>query len=345
MILRETTLRKRKEKLKLMTSGLGLEGAYTETLKRIQEQCESQSKLAMQALMWISQSERPLQVDELRHTLAVEIESTDLDLDNAPSIHAILACCLGLIIVDKESSTVRLIHFTLHEYLREHSILFPSAHRTMAEVCLAYLNLQSPKDLSPLSSQETIKPPFLEYASYYWGTYARMETTDTGKSLAVKLLDEYDTHISASLLLEKIYSEEGIRWFGGPEPAGFTGLHVVACFGNTEILTLLLKIKARDVGQRDFGGRTPLIWAAARGNLEVVEMLLGLKGVSVKEKDKEGRTALSWAARNGHQEIVRVLLKKDSSTPRIVDKDGRRPLLWAAKSGEEDIVKLLLKKD
>jgi len=50
-VLRETTLHKRKEKLQKMTSGLGLEGAYTDTIRRIQEQSENRSKLAMQALM------------------------------------------------------------------------------------------------------------------------------------------------------------------------------------------------------------------------------------------------------------------------------------------------------
>jgi len=142
-ILRETTLHKRKEKLQKMTSGLGLEGAYTDTIRRIQEQSENRSKLAMQALMWISRSERPLRVNELRYALAVKIGSTHLSLDNVPSIHTILSCCLGLIAVDKEASTVRLTHFTLHEYLRDHSSLFPSPDGTIAEVCLTYLNLQS----------------------------------------------------------------------------------------------------------------------------------------------------------------------------------------------------------
>ena len=182
-ILRETTLRRRKEKLKQVTSGLGLEDAYTDTLKRIQEQCGNQSKLAMQALMWISQSQRPLRVDELCHALAVEIGSTHLDPDNVPSIETILRCCLGLIVVDKEASAVRLIHFTLQEYLRQHSTHFSSAHGTIAEVCLTYLILQ-PKDQSFPSSEDMTKTPLLEYASYYWGTHARMQTTDTGKSLA-----------------------------------------------------------------------------------------------------------------------------------------------------------------
>ena len=226
-----------------MTSGRGLEGAYTDTLDRIQEQCENQTILAMQALMWISRSERPLIVNELCHALAVEIGSTHLDSDKVPSIHTILSCCLGLIAVDEEASTVRLIHFTLHEYLRDHSTLFPSPHGTMAEVCLTYLNFQPTEDPLPPSEPMT-KTPFFEYASYYWVAYAGKETTNKGKSLAVKLLSQYDTHRSAGLLLSKIYCEEGGLWGrNGLPSAGFTGLHIAAFFGNTEIVASLLKIK------------------------------------------------------------------------------------------------------
>ena len=54
------------------------------------------------------------------HALGVEIGSPDLDSDNVPSIGTLLDCCQGLVSVDKEASTIRLIHFTLQEYLRAH---------------------------------------------------------------------------------------------------------------------------------------------------------------------------------------------------------------------------------
>jgi len=87
--------------------------------------------------MWISQSERPLKVIELCHALAVEIGSLNLNADNVPAVGELLACCQGLIAVDKEASTVRLIHFTLQEYLRARPELFGTAHSTIAETCLS----------------------------------------------------------------------------------------------------------------------------------------------------------------------------------------------------------------
>ena len=115
-----------------MTDGLGLWDAYGKTLGRIKEQDGQKPRLGMAAIMWILHSERPLRVDELCHALGVEIGSPELDPGDVPSIMTLLACCQGLIVVDKEASTVRLIHFTLQEYLKAHPELFGRAHSTMA---------------------------------------------------------------------------------------------------------------------------------------------------------------------------------------------------------------------
>jgi len=101
-----------------MTDGLGLRNAYGATLDRIKGQGGDRSRLGMAALMWISHAEEPLKPDDLCHAIAVEIGPPNLNIDNVPSIGT-LACCQRLVFVDK-ASTVRLIHFTLQEYLLAH---------------------------------------------------------------------------------------------------------------------------------------------------------------------------------------------------------------------------------
>jgi len=128
-----------------MSDGLGLESAYGESLGRIKGQGGAKAKLGMAALMRITHSERPLKVVEICHALAVEIGSPNLHADDVPSIGTLLSCCQGLIAVDKEASTVRLIHITLQEYLRAHPELFGTVDTTMAETCLQYLNSQQVK--------------------------------------------------------------------------------------------------------------------------------------------------------------------------------------------------------
>ena len=161
-----------------MTDGLGLGDAYDATLSRIKGQGGRKARLGVATLMWISHSERPLKPDELRHALAVEIGLPNLNNDNVPSIGTLLACCQGLVIVDQEASTIRLIHFTLQEYLRAHPELFGSAHLTIAETCLSYLNSQEVKALSTSSTPDLRGTPLLEYSSLYWGIHAKKDLSD-----------------------------------------------------------------------------------------------------------------------------------------------------------------------
>jgi len=107
-----------------MTDGLGLGDVYGATIERIKTLGWDKSRLGIGALMWITHAERPLSADELCHALAIELGSTDLNAGNIPSISTLVGCCQGLIAVDKEASTVRLIHFTLREYLSARPDIF-----------------------------------------------------------------------------------------------------------------------------------------------------------------------------------------------------------------------------
>ena len=95
-ILQETTIHRRRQKLRAMKNGLNLEGVYGETLGRIKAQGGEKARLGMGVLMWISHSRRPLQVDEICHALAIRIGSNDLDRNDIPTISTLLGCCQGL---------------------------------------------------------------------------------------------------------------------------------------------------------------------------------------------------------------------------------------------------------
>ena len=183
-VLQETTIYRRRQKLRAMNDSIGLGDAYGATLDRIKGQGGERARLGMAALMWISLAERPLKADELCHALSVEIGSPNLNTDNIPSISTLIACCQGLIVVEKEASAVRSIHFTLQEYLRAHPELFGAAHSTMAETCLSYLNSRQVKAISTSPSPDLQGTPFLEYSSLYWGVHAKRDLSDCAKRLA-----------------------------------------------------------------------------------------------------------------------------------------------------------------
>ena len=172
-ILQESTIYRRWERLGRITDGLGLRDAYGATIEGIKARGEYTSVLGMGALMWISHAERSLRADELCHALAVELGSTNFNADNVPSISTLVGCCQGLIAVDKEGSTVRLIHFTLKEYLSSRPDIFSRPDSAMAEVCLTYLNSEQVKAISTDLSPNMLDSPFLEYCSLYWGVHAK----------------------------------------------------------------------------------------------------------------------------------------------------------------------------
>ena len=173
-----------------MTEGSELGDVYGATIERIKEQAGDKSRLGKVALMWVSHVERLLQADELCPALAVKLGSTDFNACNTPSISTLVSCCQELITVDKEASTVRLIHFTLQEHLSAHPDIFSGPHSAMAEIFLTFLNSQQVKALSVDPSPDMQNTPFLEYCSVYWGAYAKREFSDCVRSLAAELLKE-----------------------------------------------------------------------------------------------------------------------------------------------------------
>ena len=352
-ILQGTTIGRRRQKLNAMTDGLGLESAYGATLGRVKEQDEEESMLGMAALMWISHSERPLEADELCHALGVEIESVDLDGEKFPLIGTLQACCQGLVAIDKEASTVRLIHITLQEYLRAHAELFDRPHATMAETCLSYLNSYQVKALSaspsrcvrgrpfPRYSSLYSDTPFLVYSSLYWGIHAKRDLSDCAKRLALKLFGNHNNHISIEILL----NESRLFYPSFEEPSSFSGLHCASFLGIVGIVASLIEVEGCDINQTDCTGSTPLSWAALRGHEGVVKILLERDDVIPDKPDNYGQVPLWDAAENVHVGVVEMLLERGDVNPENANWYGETPLCWAALNGCEGVVKILLGRD
>jgi len=345
-ILGEVTIYKRRKKLEEMTKGKGLGDAYTPTLTRIRSQGGSKSRLGMEALMWISHSERPLKALELCQALGVERGDTDQNAGNIPEIETVLRCSLVLITVEP-SSTVRLVHFTLQDHLANDSSLFHSPHSMMAEVCLTFLNSHWVRDLSTTLCSPPIAAPFVGYASCYWGAHARKELSRGVELLALKLLDGYDKHISSKLLL--IHKRPQWRWRrpkreGGNALEGFTGLHGAAYLGLVKIAHALFETRRWDLNATDFEGNTALAWAAREGHEGMVKMLLEREGMDPNTRDIYGLTPFLRAAWEGHGGVVKMLLEQVGANPYTADGDGETSLCGAAYGGHGGVVKVLLER-
>ena len=172
-----------------------------------------------------------------------------------------------------------------------------------------------------------------------------MGMTENIELLALKLLDRFDEHISAQLLLLRYYRWAFKEPFYGGEvgPMGFTGLHGVAFLGIVEIAVAVLDMKEWDVKAADYTGNTALIWAAIRGHSEVVKIPLEREDINPNQADTEsGSTPLSRAAKYQHLGVVKMLFGREEVNPDQGDtKSGRTPLSWAAEYGHSGVKMLL----
>ena len=327
-----------------MEKGKGLGDAYTATLARIRSQNGSKARLGMEALMWISHSERPLKALELCQALGAETGDTDQNTGDIPAIETVLRCSLGLVTVEALSSVVRLVHFTLQEHLSNDSSLFPSPHSMMAEICLTFLNFRCIRDLSTALDSPPVGAPFVGYASCYWGAHARKDLSERVKLLALKLLDGYDKHVSSKLLLihERDWWWHVSQQEGSDALGGFTGLHGAAYLGIVEIARALLETREWDLNTVDVEGNTAFAWAARKGREDVVKMLLARQGVGPDTANADGRAPLFWAAAFGRVGVVDMLLERTDVDPDRRDKYGQTPLFRAAWAGNEGVAGILL---
>ena len=324
-----------------MTTGLELGDVYGATIERIKAQGGDKSRLGMTTLMWISHAARPPRADELYHALAVQPGSTDFNAGNIPSMSTLVNCYQGLITVDKEASTVRLIHFTLQEYLSAHPDIFIKPHSAMAVFCLTYLNSKQVKALSTAPSPDTRGGSFLEYCSVYWGVHAKKELSESGKSLALELLKEPYSKISTKLLFS--HADLYLRDDSTYRP--FSGLHCASFFGIVEVVVALIDAGGSDINGEGFWGCTPLSWAACNGHEGVVGILLGCGEVNPDKADEFGITPLMDAAGGGHEGVVKILLGRAEVNPGKPDETGETPLSDAARNGHEGVVKILLERE
>ncbi|KAF1995099.1 ankyrin, partial [Amniculicola lignicola CBS 123094] len=306
-VLQATTIRDRYEALK--TLPLDLDEAFDGTMRRIEQQPGALSNKAARIIVWIHLAERPLTVDELLCSLLIKDGDKSLDPNGIPIRKSLVNCCQGLALIDQETSTVRLVHYSLEEYLIRQDKIFGHTkvewHSKIATTCLTFLNFPS---RGTEESGETMA--LLVYAATQWGHHIRR--ADDSPDMLLDLAIEYLYHGLAN-------NPEHLRLLGrvmfgfyDMENISNDVLHTAAFFGSP--------------------------WS---GHDVVVKLLLDTGKVDPDLKDKYGWTPLSRAAWNGHKAVVKLLLDTGKVDANLEDKNGWTPLFRAAENGHGEVVKLL----
>ena len=310
-----------------------LDQTYDEAMARIQGQVQEHSELALSALSWISNTLRPLRLDELQHALAVRLGDHNLDKEALEDEVLIISISAGLITVDAESRTVRLVHFTVEEYFKKMKWKwFPDADSRIAETCITYLSFDAFGNGRCISDQQLElrlqENCFFDYAARNWGFHAYRADEHAIEDLALDFLsNDHKVSSSSQIMLMPKYYYTG---YSQSIPDQVFGVHLTAYFGLMRISKRLLEAKTV-VDSKDSSGQTPLSWAAIEGHEAIATLLLSRGDVAADSQDRFCRTPLSWAAIEGHEAIAKLLLSRGDVAADSQDEYGRTPLSHAAR--------------
>ena len=268
----------------------------------------------------------------------------------------------------KEFLTANRLAEPIKDVSRYH-IGLEAAHTVLARACLGVLlRLDDRIDRDDIENF-----PLARYAAQYWASHARFENASSHTRDGMECLFDADKPHYATWLW--IYDEEqyGRSMFtkhpikreavplyhaarlgfcdlaehliakhpehvnarGGVE---VTPMHIAACEGHVDILSLLLD-RGADLDGRGRWDETPMYRALRKEKLEVGRYLLN-RGAEVNARNTYGYLPLIYVAE--HVEFVRMLLDRGA---RINDHDnylGITPLHTAARGWDIQAVRLLL---
>ncbi|KAL6361198.1 hypothetical protein LRP88_04661 [Fusarium phalaenopsidis] len=316
--------------------------AYDETYKAAMERIGSQANteaFAKKVLAWITCARRPFTTSELQHALAVEVGEMEFDEENLPGVDDVVAVCAGLVVVDKESNIIRLVHYTTQQYFeRTQGDWFPTAEADITTACVTYLSYKTfesgPCETKSRMDERLWSHQLYGYAANNWGHHARISLS-TGKKLIEFLRSNGQAEAAAEALM--VMTEP---WNYMEAPQRMTGLHLAAYFGMAEAMAALLThVSYRDL--KDTRGWTPLAWASMKRHGAVIKLLLE-NGADADSRDVYHRTPLSLTAEKGHGAIVSLLLATEGVDADPRDGTGSTPLFHAVENEHATVFNMLL---
>ncbi|KAL6696840.1 ankyrin repeat-containing domain protein [Trichoderma pleuroticola] len=360
-----------------------LSKAYHKAMERIQQQKGDLPADAMTILAWVVKSKKPLSLGTLRLILAIDVEKSKIDEDNLPTADHVTQACAPLVVVESETQTVRLTHYTIQEYFeRSNDTWIESSQKLIATTCTSYLSFSSIR--SVFQNQDDDEGDFHSYATEFWAYHTEEALSAQGLDIQ-KVVHFLDNRANSDMWLDSLMQIDLARTNLSASttdsllqvPEQVVELHVAACLGLSGVVAELIR-KGCDPDVRDKRNRSPLWWAAYNGHAGIVELLLK-QDVNIEVKDTFSYiTPLRLAAKRGPASIVKLLLDKDADfEPRNRDETGSpvivsmevhstldsvnakfppyttdtfggwrylSPLASAAKEGHEEISALLLRR-
>ncbi|KAL2168041.1 hypothetical protein VTG60DRAFT_517 [Thermothelomyces hinnuleus] len=305
-------------------------------------------------------------------------DHTPLEDDDLPDGELLTSTCGGLLLVDGEAQTVRVVHYTAQEYFeRTHVQELEAARLSMANASLAYISLPNFSD-GPCATDTAMARrleqfPFLDYASRYWGVDIGSFSNAINDPVWAKL-DSFFSNQSAQEVAWQVQNLPRVRYFQWSQDyprnvpplvmaASFDmpcilrrmitqGGHPVDSCGSDQVTALIrasgcglagnvrvLVEQGANLEARDFMNQTALQKAAATGSVDAVEALIGA-GADVNAQSLNWTTLMS-AVFGGNLEVVRRLVEGGADFA-VQTPWGETALTIALYNGQEAIASYLI---
>ncbi|KAJ7118114.1 hypothetical protein C8R44DRAFT_189953, partial [Mycena epipterygia] len=307
-----------------------LSGTYDEVVHRINRQSEEEKTLAWLVLSWITNAQRPLEPSELVEALAVEEGSTNLDTEDFLDTETILSVCAGLVIIHTEDNRIRLIHYTIQDYLEQiQHREFPHAHSRITTACITYLLFDTfPRhDIGYTRCKYLFSTnSLLDYAVNYTLIHAHGQPEYDIQETIISFLDQCSGWVELwnwSHRLERI-------------PSSGTRVWIAAFFDLQDITGCLIP--------RDGVEGRAVYMAVVQGHMNVARILVGNRPYN-EALDEYYGSAMQFAISKEQQETLRLLLER---SPGDFDAEGGahgKALQTAVSEGHLAMAKLLIEHD
>ena len=158
--------------------------------------------------------------------------------------------------------------------------------------------------------------------------------------------EEHSKEADSRLILKAIYEDDValgakiIKDIDAPKlnKDGVGLIHLASSLGSLKFIYLLVDNGA-EINQRDFQGKTPLIYAVENNKIEAIAVLLDL-GADINAEDITKETALWKGVKQENENIVKLLLNGGANAY-AENNDGITPIYFAKRKRLDSILSLL----
>lgn len=310
---------------------VNVELAFNDSLKQITKNEQFDADLAKHVLIWIVHAKVSLSVDQVLESFALQYSTGEHYQESRPTTKRLISAGAGLIVVESDDNTVRLVHESAKDQLHKANILHANADLLIAKICLVCL-LRATDD--PGTDE---RKTLLSYAANYWSSHLGTRYRNVDDE-AKKLIKEF---LSSSTKLIRAF--KAMPSVLDSDLRGMTGIHAVVYFDLRSYVKGLVESRV-DINARCADGQTALHWAVRLRRRHLLRELLA-HSADTNIQDKKKNTALHRALMLPETDCIRFVkrLLNGGAKPDIPGAKGLTALSSTIKYGPTLVAEMLLK--